>query len=218
MKKRLNWLLLLAIAFTSCQKESLEVVEKNQEASFFEDVQLVSLIKGVSAHDGSFDDVIDQSSCFSIKIPYEVLLNGESHQINSIEDLQIINATDEVAPLFPFEVSFATYQEATITSFKEFETIISNCANGDLYNERITCVDFVYPFDVGVFDPITNNFETIVFDHDKKTFQSIDSLNSSQLATIKFPIEVITREGQFITIATNEALKREIENVIPLCE
>jgi hypothetical protein len=218
MKVYYKLLFFLAFVSISCQKESLVVLENNQEPSFFDDAQLVSLLKGVSAHDGSFDDIIDRSSCFSIKIPYGVVLNGESQQINNIEDLQSINESDEVILLFPIEISFATYQEENISSLQEFENVVRNCANGGLYNDRITCVDFVYPFNVGVFDPATSNFETIVFDHDKKTFQSIDSLNSLYLATIKFPIEVVNAEGQYITIATNESLKRQIQSAISLCE
>ena len=87
--KDMKYLLVFTALFLlGCQKEKLEIIEApDEEASFLFDQQLTSLLKSVASHDGSFDDVIDNSSCFSIDLPYQIALNGETHNVNTIDDL-----------------------------------------------------------------------------------------------------------------------------------
>lgn len=216
--KNLLLILLVLVFCAGCQKEEFTVVQTDEEASFLQDTELTALLKGVSSHDGSFDDVIDQAPCFSIDFPYQILLNNESHNVNSVEDLLAILPSDEVVPVFPISITYATYDPLEISSLEALAEQINLCNTGVLFNERITCVDIVYPIHINLYNPETSNFETVVYDHDKKTFQSISSYTNDQLASISFPITITTADQGSLSITSNEILKSQILSQVPLCE
>jgi hypothetical protein len=212
------FLFALILLTAACQKEEFTVVEGQEEASFLADGQLTGLIQSVAAHDGSFDDIVDQSPCFSINFPYQVTFKGTVYTINSVADLSIFKEGDVVEPVFPIEISFANYQKDRIASSQAFTEYIQKCEDGLMYNDRITCVDFVYPIDVSVYDPVNSDFDLISFQHDKQTFTTIDDMDRIMIASIRFPIQLITDNGTRMEIAGNEDLKATILGMLPLCD
>jgi len=203
-------LIALVLLLGACQKDSLKINESPDVASLLLDNQLTSLMLSVSAHDGSFDDVVDQSDCFSINFPYQILLNGESHNVNTINDLLVIHEQDSVAPIFPVDITFANYVPGAINNNNDLQSLIDQCAGGYLYNDRITCVDFVYPISIALYDTNNSDFETIIFDHDIETFVTLDNFNEDSIASINFPIEILIGEGTVQSIQDLESLKSEL--------
>jgi hypothetical protein len=216
--KNLFLALLILLCCIGCQEEELTIVQSEEQNSFLQDSELKLLLQGVSCHDGSYDDLVDQSSCFSINFPYQVLLNNETHNINSVDDLLAISEEDKVVPLFPILLTYATYEQLEINSEQELIAQITQCNTGELFNNRITCLDMVYPININLYNQDSSNFETVVFDHDKKTFQSIASYDNSQLASIVFPIFITTHSGEVLSISSNELLKNKILSEVPFCE
>lgn len=216
--KKFVMLLAVFVFLFSCQKEELTVIDNQDETSFIEDTELVRLIMSVASHDGSFDNKVDKADCFSINFPYTIYLNGESHSVNSINDLLIIEEHDEVLPIFPIDITFANYIEATITTNEAFNELISKCDDGTLYNDKNTCQDFLYPIYVAVFNPDSNDFETISFDHDKDTFTTIVDFTSNTLAAIQYPIQIELIEGAVITVNNNANLKVLLSEQSTTCE
>lgn len=208
----------LLIIVCSCQKEELTIVQGNQETSFLADAQLTRLMQSVASHDGSFDDIVDQSHCFSINFPYEILLNGKTHIIQSVDDLLAIDASDTVEPVFPLTITYANYIETEVVTPKIFENNIVQCLNGFLYDEVINCVDFSYPVSISLYYQDNSEYETVVFSNDKETFLGIDLFESGTLATINYPIQVQMIDGSQIDIESNDELKLRILQMIPVCE
>lgn len=215
-----KYLLVITLLFlVGCQKETLEIIEAPEdETSFLFDQQLTSLIKSVAAHDGSFDDVIDKSSCFSIDIPYQIELNGAPHNVNTVDDLLAIKETDQIELVYPLNLNFADYAQQQVLSNVDFEELILACAEDLLFNDRITCVDFQYPIRVKVYNTTSNTFETLFYEHDKMTFQSIVSFAEDELATIEYPISIIDRNGLEKIIQNNDQLKQLILDEVTFCE
>ena len=211
-------LLLLVISLFSCQKEKLTIVMDQEESSFLSDGRLTRLMKSVAAHDGSFDDIIDQSPCFSINFPYQILLNGETHQITSVDDLSIIGLYDYIELIFPVTITIANYVEVEILNLGTFEKYISQCDNGLIYNEIISCVDFVYPVSISIYNNENSDFETIIFNHDKDTFIGIGLIETGTLAAINYPIRLLLIDGTLIIIESNEQLKLRILQMISVCQ
>jgi hypothetical protein len=208
----------MLVLLAGCQKEELTVIEGAEDESFSQDMQLKSLLMSVASHDGSYDNVIDESSCFSINFPYTCYYNGQPYQINSIEDLAIFKVGDNLIPKFPIEITFANYIQAEVPNEDAFNGLIDQCMNGLLWNESITCVDIVYPVNISIYDPDNANFETITYIHDKQTFQSIEGFDTSMIASIQFPIQIQLPNNVVLTINSNDVLKTEILDMIPLCE
>lgn len=205
------------VVLNSCQVESLTIEQEAEELSFLQDFILTGLIKSVSSHDGSFDDIIDNASCYSINFPYQIELNGKVKNITSIADINDIKEEDEVLPIFPITISRATYDEVSLNSIDDFVLNQQNCANGLLYNDRITCVDFTYPIEVGVFNENSNDFDFISLEHDKDTFTTIESFLDNTLASIRFPIYLID-DNNSTEIRSNEQLKEAIRTIALSCE
>ena len=208
---------MLAVTFMACQKEELTVVQEQEESSFLEDEQLVGLIKSVASHDGSFDDLVDQSSCFSINFPYEILLNGDLVVITSINDLLVIKPMDDVVPIFPIEITTANYVELEVADQVTFTNYAFSCATGAMYDDRITCLDFNYPISISIYNRINTTFETLIYNHDKETFQGLELIEEGTLATIKFPVRAKMLDGTTISFQSNQELKSRILQMLAIC-
>ena len=83
-------LLAVALSFTACQKEYDPIVEVDQGETMTVNSAAASLMAQVVSHDGSYDNIVDRASCFSIRFPYTVSVNGLQVTIDSMEDLQLI--------------------------------------------------------------------------------------------------------------------------------
>ena len=215
---RFALILMMMIVLAGCQKEELTVTEAQNDESFLLDRQLTMMISSIVSHDGSFDDVVDSSSCFSIDFPYTCYYYGQPYTVNSIDDLAPFSNSDELVPEFPINITFANYVTATVNSLQEFELLKTLCADGEMYDEIINCVDFLYPVRVAIYDSETSDFETISFTHDKETFLSIEDFSPGTRANIQYPIDVVLNNKDIVSIDSNELLKTVIMNMIPLCE
>ena len=218
MKKM--FFLLVLVGIFGCQQEEFSVVaeeEENTEADLL-DAQLITMIQTVAAHDGTFDDVVDRSSCFSINFPYQVFWEGEPHQINSMIDLAPIQPGDEVIPMYPIVLSFADYHNIEVSSHDEFLGLIDDCENGRLYNERVTCVDMVYPFTMAVYNVNNTNFETRRMTHDKSTFQQLEAIAEGERVSINYPIEIRWQNGSTEEVGSNDELYGLILDAKDFCQ
>lgn len=212
-------LFLLLIMLASCQNEDLTVIENidDNTAVAALGVNLRDLVQQVTTHDGSFDNVVDESSCFSIKFPYVCFFNGEPYGVTSEFDLLVFTEYDELVPEFPVTIVFGDHTEVTVENEQEFNAWILQCSSGTLPQEFIACVDLVYPFNVAVYDPNTTDFETLTMDSDKRVYESIETLTGETLISMNFPIDVQLHNGNFVSITSNEALQTQIISAISNC-
>ncbi|MDC8005517.1 hypothetical protein POV27_15775 [Aureisphaera galaxeae] len=216
--KNYYWVLALLL-LVACQQEEFQVVEsQDEEQQLSQDDELLNLVKTVATHDGTFDDVVDESSCFSINFPYECTANGKEYVVTKAEDLEPFDMYDKLVPTFPVTVTFANYLELEVPTYAAFKNLIAQCANGDIFDERITCVDLQYPVQLSIYDPVTTNFETRTFNHDRDTFTGIELLNEDWIANISYPIIIRLENGGEVQITSNEELKFHILAYISICD
>ncbi len=216
--KKIIWVCALLL-IVSCQQEETAVVENQDEGpQLSQDDQLLHLIKTIATHDGTFDDVVDRSSCFSIDFPYICNANGKKYPVTRAEDLLPFDMYDELIPEFPINVTFANYAQMEVQNFSAFKQLMAQCANGELFDERITCVDLDYPVDLSVYDTVTTDFQTITFEHDMDTFTGIELLEENWVANISYPIVIMLDSGEHVAITSNEQLKFLILAYTPLCD
>lgn len=211
-------MLLALIVLIGCQKESLTITDEQEEESFLDDAQLVGLVRGVTAHDGSHDDIVDNSSCFSINYPFNCRVNGEVYLYQQASDLEGLYETDDIEPVFPITITYADYGEIQVSSLAAFQNIITSCATGDLYNEAIACVDLIYPVKIAMYNTTTSNFETRTFNHDRITFTELTAMTNTDLASFQFPLYVQVVGGDIVQINSNQELKATIQSHSTSCE
>lgn len=218
--KKILWLALVTMLF-ACQQEELDVVENQEDTqNTTTDLQLMSLVQSVTSHDGSYDDVVDRASCFSINLPYVCLYNGYEYVVDDPSDLKFFDENDELIPVFPITVTFADHLQREIDSYESLMALSDECAAGTLFNQQITCIDFDYPLSLSIFNTENSDFETLTFNHDRDVFTGIESLELDEgvIATLNYPLTVRLLNGNQLIIESNDQLRVEILNIIPLCD
>ncbi len=218
-------LLMAALTFTSCQDEFEEVIINEQE-TIAASSTTANLVKSASAKDGSMDDVVDGSSCFAIKFPYEVKVNGLEITVDSISDLRFLNELvkqfdDDFEELleivFPITITYPDYSELTINNLQDFRALASQCG-GNPDDSRIRCISFVYPITLFTFDINNEQSGSFTVESDRQLRRLFDDLDDDDtLVSIEFPIVLKKRDGTQVSVSTNEELARAIESARGLC-
>jgi hypothetical protein len=218
-------LLTIAFSFTSCQDEFEEVVINEQE-TVTANSATANLVKSASAKDGSLDNVVDSSSCFAIKFPYIVKVNGLEITVDSISDLRFLNELvkqynddfeDLLEIVFPITITYPDYSEITINNLQDFRELANQCG-GDPDDSRIRCISFVYPITLFTFDINNEQSGSFTVESDRQLRRLFDDLDDDDtLVSIEFPIVLKKRDGTQVSVTTNEELARAIESSRGLC-
>ena len=231
MKKFFNYafyasLLIIGLTFTSCQDEFEKLPEDEaQQEAIAANSTTAKLIENTSSNDGSFDNIVDESSCFNIKFPYAVKVNGFELTINSPADLdtieEIFDALEEdediLDIIFPVTISLADYAEITINGIEDLRALAQECTEGG-DDDDIECIDFVYPIEMYTFD--LNNEETgnVSIEGDKDLRRFFAGLDENDLISIDFPVTLKLYDGTTMVVDSNAELANAIENAKELCD
>ena len=95
MKLIIKYTLILVvsiIAFTSCRSEDFIDTTINGEEVLNANSAVASLIQRTSLNDGSTDNIIDNTNCFTIQLPVTIQVNGLDIFVDSMEDFETIEA------------------------------------------------------------------------------------------------------------------------------
>ncbi len=221
MKNNLNKILLFSfflLASFSCRKEIVIDKTGNDNKGFSKTSKVANLIREVSLHDGSFDNIIDHANSFSIKMPYTVIVNGQTINIQTEDDLQTVedildasdSDTDSIQIVFPITIILPDYTEVVIHNQNELNTYLDQSTGENEEDDDIECVDFIYPVIFHVYDTVTEQTLTVSISNDEEMEEFIDSLDSDTLASIEFPVHLKLSDGTEVT-ASNVS---ELENII----
>ena len=231
MKKFFNYtfyasLLIIGLTFTSCQDEFEKLPEEEaQQEAIAANSTTAKLIENTSSNDGSFDNIVDESSCFNIKFPYAVKVNGFELTINSHEDLNAIEEVfdaleddeDILDIIFPITISLADYAEITINGIEDLRELAQECKEGG-GDDDIECIDFVYPITLYTFD--LNNEETgnVSVESDKDLRLFFAGLDDDDLISMDFPVTLKLYDGSTMVVDSNAELANAIENAKEMCD
>ena len=218
-------LLILALSFTSCQDEFEPLPQTDEQQTIMASSSTAKLVENTVSRDGSFDNIVDGASCFDIRFPYNVRVNGVDLTIESEEGLQLIeDIFDEIEDdedllelIFPVTVNLPNYTELTINSLDELRALAEECKEGG-DDDDIECIDFKYPITLYTFD--INEVETgsVVVESDEDLRKFFSGLEEDDLISIDFPITLITYDGEEIVVDSNAELANAIELAKETCD
>lgn len=206
-----------------CQKPIGEIsfpdgnLQKNSELGL--------LMANTLAFDGSFDNAIDNSSCLAVKLPVEVVVNGQALTVSSNEDIleveDVLNEQpfdyDSIRISFPIEVILSDYSEIVLSDQSQLNSLRVNCVEGG-FDEDIECVDFNYPLKFYVYDSENQLASTKEFQSDQSTFSFVSNLDQSKITTLAFPFQMTLADGSDQQIGSNEELSTLIESNANACD
>jgi len=214
----------IALIFNSCQEEFEEVIDTNNQETITANSATANLIKNTSANDGSFDNIVDGASCFTINFPYTVEVGGVQITIDSREDLQLIEDifdqldtdVDILELLFPIVITLDDFTEITIENKEALRELIAECVQGD--DDDIECIDFVYPITLFTFDIDQELTDTVAVNSDKELRRFFAGLDDDAIVSIDFPITLKKFDETEVVVNSNAELARALEAARNECD
>jgi hypothetical protein len=209
----------------SCQEEVIDITNPIDGSTISADSPIVSLIKKTSMNDGSFDNILDNSSCTSIVLPVTVIANGVEVVINHEDDYELVehifdeSDTDEdiLEIVYPITVILADHTEVVVNNDAEFAELIVDCVEGGM-DEDIECLDFVYPLKVSVYDGANQVVEVVEINNDEELYELFASLDAEHYLSFEFPLMLVLADGTEVIVNSNDELEKLIEEVGDDCD
>ncbi|NKI33182.1 hypothetical protein [Croceivirga thetidis] len=218
------FILSIVLLFASCQEEFEDIGGEEQE-TIEAGSTTANLIQNTSAQDGSFDNIVDEASCFAIQFPYTVEVAGIQITIDSIEDLRVIEElfdafdTDEdiVDILFPITIVYADYTELVIESKEQLRELAEECIEGG-GDDDIECIDFVYPITLFTFDVNSQVTGEVVINSDRELRRFFANLQEDDLVSLDYPVTLKKYDGTEIVVENNAELAMALEAAKDECD
>lgn len=218
------FLLTLVVVFNSCQKEESEIIQNTNETTITKVSPLTGLLQRVSQNATSNDNVLDNTSCFTVVLPVTVIVNGVQITVSTEADYQLVqdaidafaNDDDIVNFIYPITITFQNFGTLTLNNSSELDDIIDNCGEDDGFDE-IDCITLNYPIALNVYNANNQLAETIVLSSNVQFFNFLESIDDSDYIAIQYPISIVNSNGQSIVISNNDQLEDAIEDAIENC-
>lgn len=221
VKYRLT-LFLTLVLFAACQEEKIEINLPPMDAVITKTSPVTNMMARVAAKDGSKDNIIDQASCISIVFPVTVKIDGQNMTLTSEDDLDEIEEIFDAASddedvldlIYPIKVILADFTEILVADEGILKDLIKQCKSDD----DIECVDFLYPFEIKVYDTNNQVADVITITNDTKLYNFIRLLKEQELVSITFPVNLIKADGSILTIDNYQDLEEAIKDAEDDCD
>jgi hypothetical protein len=225
-KKSLFLPFLFLLIFSSCQKETTEITDPNNEETLVANSNLANLMRFTATNDGSVDNIIDFANCLEVQFPVVVIVNDITITINSLEDLDLIedifdefeDDENDIEIVFPITIISSDYTEVVIESQEELDALIEECSGENEDDDDIECIDFQYPITISIYNTDFEVIETVTISDDEALYNFIEDLEGGVLASINFPVTMILSDGSTLVVENNTELEAAIEAAEDECD
>lgn len=215
-----------SFALTQCQKEEKEIIDETpQTESIVSGSPLSGLISRTTQNPTACDNVLDNSSCFSVVLPVTVVVNGNTITVTTQNDYQMVqnaidafsNDDDIVNFNYPITIQFQNFTTQIISTPSQLDDVIDDCDDDNGLNE-IDCISINYPIIINVYNTSTQSTTTVTIQNNSQLFNFINGLTTGVIAAIVYPISVTSSNGQNVVINNNSQLESFIEDSIDDCD
>ncbi|MEO1484538.1 MAG: hypothetical protein AAFU57_02245 [Bacteroidota bacterium] len=219
-------LLLACLLGISCRSEDFQFESSPPEETLTPDSNAADLLFRISLNDGSIDNVLDQANCFTVKLPVDVTIEGNTLTIEDESDFDALETLAEDADeglnalelVYPVTLIDREYEEIIVASADALAQQAESCLGDNVVDEDIECVDFVYPITVFLFNATTELFDSVSIQDDGMMNSFISQLNEEQIVNLQFPINVVLSDGTQMEMSSQENLEAFIESNIDGCD
>ncbi|WP_029035820.1 hypothetical protein [Salinimicrobium terrae] len=211
---------LVLLLLMGCQEEEYEVLTEEEEQSLSRDSETFDLVMRTAMHDGSLDDEIDNSPCFSLITPYEIVVNGVKITINSNSDLEEFiknrgagNNSGKIELQFPLTATNSNYQQIPINNPQQLRALQQRCQNEVALGEQpVTCAEIEFPVTVFLYDKQLQKTFSENISNKESFFQFLSNVRNGQVFNFFFPLQVEV-DGALISVDNN----KELRNLLRKC-
>lgn len=218
--KKIVFIALLPILILGCIKE-IDLTEGENPNTNNRNSETTSNYKRIGMFDGAFDDLIDNNSCSSVKLPVSLLANNIPLTINNTADYQLVLNVFNLSPFdvdvvifnFPITILNQDYSQTSITSQAQFNNLSAAC-DLTIINKlsAITCVDIVYPIKISLYNTATEQTTIISVVKNQDLFNFMTNLSVDEVYSVQYPINAVTTGNVNITVTDDNQLKSIIND------
>ena len=204
--------LLAIVTLNSCQKEEDIIIDPTDNSeSFNGSSNFAANLLSATQNNGSLDNLIDGTSCFSIDFPVDVIANGQQVTLNSIEDLQLvedifnlfIGDTDVLNLVFPLTLISEDFSEQVVNDLSGFNALVADCTNN--ISDDYSCLGFQFPITGTLYNSSNEQTGTLSINNSSEWFNFLSGLSSDVYVAINYPITVVVN-GASTTVNSNTEL------------
>jgi hypothetical protein len=214
-----------SFAFIQCQKEEEEIITDTPPTeSIRMGSPLAGLISRNSQNPTALDNVLDNTSCFSVVLPVTVTINGNQLTVNDQSDYQTVqdvidttSGNDIVNFTYPITIRYQNFATEVINSASELNDAIDDCDEDDGLDE-IDCVFINYPIVINIYNISTQTTNTLTITSNAQLYNFISGLSNGVIAAIVYPISATNSNAQNVVINNNTELESFFENSIDDCD
>lgn len=225
LKTTLLFLSFCLCCFIACQSEITEVIQPSQNEVLQANSTVATLVQRTATKDGSKDNIIDNASCISVRLPVNVVVNGTEIVVNVEEDYNSIEAIfdastdddDSLQIVFPIVIILNDFSEITIYNYDDLNSYSADCNGNNEQDDDIECVDFIYPIYLSVFNTDSQSTQTVTIENDEHFYKAVKDIEETQIIEIQFPISVILYDGTEKIINNMVTLQNVIEEADGKC-
>jgi hypothetical protein len=200
----------------------VQLNEPDEEEVIVANSVLSNLMLRTSANAVSEDNVIDNTSCFSVALPVTVIIGNiiiaveNQDAIDELEEL-LENFEDEIPEfVFPITIIDSDYTETIIENQDQLEALLEDCIDDDV----IECVDFVYPISFSVLNTEFVIIDTVTIEGNEALYEFLENLDNDgvNFVSLNFPVTLVYANGETIEVNSNTELSDAISSVNEDCE
>ena len=156
--------------------------------------KIADLILRVAMNDGSFDNIIDHSSCISLELPYTVIVNDTELTINDKEDFYMVehiidkseDDEDVIEINYPVTAIQADHSELILNNEDDLEALVDQCPE-NTPDDDIECIDFKYPITLYIFDSQNQIPDVISVENDRDLYDFFKEFEDDELVSFDYP-------------------------------
>ncbi len=215
-------IIFLSLFMMACQEEETDTITADNQETIAANSDLAQLMKSATANDGSIDDFLDESSCFSVSLPVTITIGNTVITINSEEDLheletfvESFNEDDyDIEFTFPISIVFGDFSEIVIENEEALAIFVEDCIDSNEEEDIIECIDFQYPISFSVFDTSFQIIDTVTIEDDEGLYVFLNSLeddNEALVVSLDYPVTLVYADGNTIEVNSNEELVNAID-------
>lgn len=213
---------LAVLLFVSCQNDESQVIENPNVLS--NGSALTKRLRQTTFSNGTtdVDNLLDSTSCFKVKFPYQVHLNGNiSEYIQSEADYEIVANTFNSSPYdqdfinFVFPITVITLEgiEIVVENEQEFNILSKACEHNEII---FPCFNLTFPVTIYSYDANFQMQQTHIFNSASELYSFLTGLGSEEFYQIAYPITV-THPNSQVELDSNEELLLAIQDAYEIC-
>ena len=210
------------LGLISCQTEENAEVGTNPNANSSTSKTAKNFERS-AMNNGSNDDFLDDNPCTELLFPLTATINGQQVTLISNLDFSAVlnimaefnDDEDDVEFQFPIRVRTSNYSEVVVSSQAELENLKQECEDADSQGrEAISCINIQFPLTILTYNISLEQTGSVVIQSEKQLYTFVTDLESDELFSVNYPINVTLSNGNSLTINNDE----EFENAIDECE